>query len=106
MGDADAAAAIATLDDPLASAAAAAERSLLNALRAGCRAPVAALATPGGGGTLALRARVLALDGSELLEDEATGPVADPGGLGRLLAEKLLTSGAQRLVTEARAAER
>jgi hydroxymethylbilane synthase len=104
--DADAAAAIATLDDPLANAAAAAERSLLNALRAGCRAPVAALATPGGNGTLALRARVLALDGSEMVEDEAAGTLADPGGLGRLLAERLLSRGAERLVTEARAAAR
>lgn len=105
-GDADAAAAIATLDDPLASAAAAAERSLLHALRAGCRAPVAALATPGEEGTLVLRARVLALDGSEMLEDVATGPATDPGGLGRLLADRLLSRGAQRLVTEARAAAR
>jgi hydroxymethylbilane synthase len=102
----DAAAAIATLDDPLANAAAAAERSLLNALRAGCRAPVAALAKPGGEGALVLRARVLALDGSEMLEDEAAGPVADPEGLGRLLAERLLSRGAERLVTEARAAAR
>ncbi len=44
--DADAAAAIALLDDPATNAAATAERSLLNALRAGCRAPVAAHATP------------------------------------------------------------
>jgi len=101
-----AAAAIATLDDPLANAAAAAERSLLNALRAGCRAPAAAHAPPGAGATLVLRARVLALDGSEMIEDEAAGPFADPAGLGRLLAERLLSRGAQRLVTEARAADR
>ena len=105
-GDADAAAAIALLDDPDANAAAAAERSLLNALRAGCRAPVAALATPGGGGTLVLRARVLSLDGSAMIEDEASGSVADPLALGRLLAERLLARGAERLVTEARAAGR
>jgi hydroxymethylbilane synthase len=104
--DADAAAALATLDDSLTNAAAAAERSLLNALRAGCRAPVAALATAGEGRTLVLRARVLALDGSEMLEDEATGPLADPLSLGRLLADRLLSRGAQRLVTEARAAAR
>lgn len=104
--DARASAAIAALDDPLTNAAAAAERSLLNALRAGCRAPVAALATAGDGGTLVLRARVLALDGSEMLEDEVTGPLADPLGLGRALAERLLSRGAQRLVTEARAAAR
>jgi hydroxymethylbilane synthase len=102
--DAGTAAALSVLDDPLTNAAAAAERSLLNALRAGCRAPVAALATPGGGGALALRARVLSLDGSEMLEDEASGPISDPHALGRLLAERLLARGAQRLVTEARAA--
>ncbi|MBK9964659.1 MAG: hydroxymethylbilane synthase [Holophagales bacterium] len=102
--DAGTAAALATLDDPFTSAAAAAERSLLHALRAGCRAPVAALATAGEGGTLVLRARVLALDGSEMLEDEASGPLSDPIGLGRVVAERLLVLGAQRLVTEARAA--
>ena len=104
--DADAAAALETLDDPATNAAAAAERSLLNALRAGCRAPVAALATAGEGSALVLRARVLALDGTEMLEDEASGTVADPLGLGRLLAERLLSRGAQKLVTEARAAGR
>jgi hydroxymethylbilane synthase len=104
--DTDTAAALGTLDDPATSAAAASERSLLNALRAGCRAPVAALATPGEGGALVLRARVLALDGAEMLEDEASGPVSDPLGLGRLLAERLLARGAQRLVSEARAAAR
>jgi len=104
--DEAAAAAIATLDDPLANAAAAAERSLLNALRAGCRAPVAALATRAEDGRLSLRARVLALDGSRMLEDEARGPAADPAALGRLVAERLLARGAQELVTEARAAAR
>jgi hydroxymethylbilane synthase len=104
--DSDAAAALATLDDPLTNAAAAAERSLLNALRAGCRAPVAALATAGERGTLVLRARVLALDGSEMLEDEVTGPLSHPLALGRDVAERLLARGAQRLVTEARAAAR
>jgi hydroxymethylbilane synthase len=102
--DADAAALLATLDDPLANAAATAERSLLSALRAGCRAPVAAFATPAEGRTLILRARVLALDGSEMLEDEATGPIAVPGELGRVLADRLLSRGAQRLVSQARAA--
>ena len=104
--DAGTASALATLDDPVTNAAAAAERSLLNALRAGCRAPVAALATAGEDGTLVLRARVLALDGAEMLEDEATGPLSEPLELGRLLAERLLSRGARRLVTEARAAAR
>lgn len=102
-GDAGTAAALAALDDPLTNAAAAAERSLLNALRAGCRAPVAAFARPGGGETLVLRARVLSLDGSQMLEDEAAGPLAEPLALGRLVAERLLAAGAERLVTEARA---
>ena len=41
-----------------------------------------------------------------MLEDEASGALADPLGLGRLLAERLLSRGAQKLVTEARAAGR
>ena len=104
--DADTAAALETLDDPATAAAAVAERSLLNALRAGCRAPVAALATTTPGGGLVLRARVLALDGTEMLEDETAGTLADPPALGRLLAGRLLARGAHRLVTEARAAGR
>ena len=41
-----------------------------------------------------------------MIEDEASGSVADPLALGRLLAERLLARGAERLVTEARAAGR
>ena len=41
-----------------------------------------------------------------MLEDEAAGTTADPPGLGRLLAERLLTRGAWKLVSEARAAAR
>ena len=98
--------ALATQDDFAAHATAEAERSLLHHLRGGCRAPVGALATLEDG-LLRLRGRVLSLDGSECLEDEASGRaagVADAVAVGKALAEKLLARGATRLVDAARAA--
>jgi hydroxymethylbilane synthase len=98
--------ALSTQDDLAAHATAEAERSLLQHLRGGCRAPVGALATLEGG-VLSLRGRVLSLDGSECLEDEASGraaTVADAVAVGQRLAEKLLVRGATRLVDAARAA--
>ena len=97
--------ALATQDDLSAHATAEAERSLLRHLRGGCRAPVGALATLETG-VLRLRGRVLSLDGSECLEDEASGRVAtvtDAVEVGRALAGKLLARGATRLVDAARA---
>ncbi len=98
--------ALATQDDFAAHATAQAERSLLRHLRGGCRAPVGALAVLEGR-RLVLRGRVLSLDGSECLEDEASGPaatVADAVAVGEALAGRLLALGATRLVDAARAA--
>ncbi|HSB37293.1 MAG TPA: hydroxymethylbilane synthase [Thermoanaerobaculia bacterium] len=98
--------ALATQDDLAAHATAEAERSLLQHLRGGCRAPVGALATLEGD-VLRLRGRVLSLDGSECLEDEASGRCVSVGAaiaVGRALSEKLLARGATRLVDAARAA--
>ncbi len=98
--------ALVTLDDPPARWAAEAERALLRSLRGGCRAPVGAFAALDDG-MLRLRGRVLSLDGREALEGEETGPCASIGDaidVGRRLAERLVGSGASRLIDASRAA--
>jgi hydroxymethylbilane synthase len=94
--------ALARLDDAPSRAAVTAERALLAALEAGCTAPVGALAVlddaAPGGSSLWLHAVVAALDGAAVLRRSASGPAADPVGLGRRLAASMLAAGAARLV--------
>ena len=91
------------LDDAVTRASAAAERSLLSALEAGCTAPVGALADVAlgdDGDEIYLRAVVASTDGSSAIRLSATGPFLDPEGLGRRLAEDLLDAGAAGLIGE------
>ena len=88
-------------DDAASRAAVTAERSFLNALRGGCRAPVGARADVEGG-RLRLRGTVLSLTGQERLDAEGVAPLAEAEALGRRLAEELLGRGASRLVAAAR----
>jgi len=88
-------------DDAASRAAVAAERSFLNALRGGCRAPVGARADVEGG-RLRLRGTVLSLTGQERLDAEGVASLAEAEALGRRLAEELLGRGASRLVAAAR----
>jgi len=67
----------------------AAERALLQALDGSCRTPIAALAELQGG-QLTLRAQILREDGSESLETQRQGPVADAAAMGRDAGEELL----------------
>lgn len=78
-----------------------AERTFLNALEAGCTAPVGIHCTVAGD-KLCLRAQILSLDGSRQLVGEAQGTAADPRSLGLTLAQDLLDQGAAELVAEAR----
>ena len=89
------------LDRPDGRAAAAAERSLLATLEAGCIAPVGAYATVTAG-TLTLSGAVIAVDGSERIAGAVSGPVADAAGLGKELAADLLSRGAMVLLGAAR----
>ncbi|MBK0422262.1 hydroxymethylbilane synthase [Leucobacter sp. CSA2] len=107
--------ALAALDDPVSRATANAEREMLNALEAGCAAPVGAAASADDG-RLSLRATVYRLDGSASLTAEASvpwtasgGAAADspgmppgsgsplPANLGREVAADLLNQGAAAL---------
>jgi hydroxymethylbilane synthase len=83
--------AVAVLEDPGTRAAVQAERQLLATLEAGCTAPVGALAEVvegDDGPELWLRAALGGENGVRRLS--AYGPVDDPAGLGRSLANELL----------------
>ncbi|MGD0604428.1 MAG: hydroxymethylbilane synthase [Streptosporangiaceae bacterium] len=83
--------------DPASMAAVTAERSLLEALEAGCSAPVGAYAA--GLDQLRMRAAVMSTDGSRVLRARGDAPAADAGQLGRALAAELLQSGARDLIS-------
>jgi hydroxymethylbilane synthase len=100
--------AVATQDDRAARFTALAERSVLSAIRGGCRAPVGAKAELSDG-KLRVAARVLSLDGKEAIDaaaEGACGSVEAAEALGRSVAEALLAKGASRLVEAARRASR
>lgn len=82
-------------------AAVSAERSLLNHLRGGCLAPVAAWGRIENG-NLRLQARVLALDGSKIVAIDKTGHGENAAALGIEGAEELMAQGAVSLIEAAR----
>lgn len=96
-GDARASEALEALRDIRSAACVTAERAALHALGAGCHTPVGALAEVEEG-RLRLRVRVLSDDGSEALEDEREGALAEAHALGLEAARVLLDQGAARLV--------
>lgn len=88
---------LASLDDPATRLAVTAERSLMNALGAGCAAPVGAFAHLEGE-TLLLEGAVLSTDGARSLRlmasVPASGGLAAATGLGEHLAAALVDAGA------------
>jgi hydroxymethylbilane synthase len=91
------------LDDPQTRAACVAERALLRELEAGCSAPIGALAEIADGDNgleLWLRGVVAAVDGSDLIRLSAAGSPDDAEGVGRSLAQELLTEGAGAIMHE------
>jgi hydroxymethylbilane synthase len=110
-GEPELAVLLGAVNDPASMAAAIAERSLLEALAAGCSAPVggyAAVSPAGGSGgvvppgkhrPLAMRAVVLSLDGTRVLRAHGSAPATDARRLGQDLAAELLRRGAADLVS-------
>ena len=92
---------LARLDDAPSHAAVLAERSLLAALEAGCRAPVAGLGRMEGE-VLRLAAAVFSEDGSRVLREEVSGGPAEAVALGQAAAATLLARGAAELMESAR----
>ncbi len=92
---------LAAIDDSVSRACAEAEREILWVLDGHCNSPIAGIAEPSTS-TLSLKAAVLSLDGEEILEAEATGPLDHPKTLGRQVALKLRDLGADRLIEASR----
>jgi len=95
-GQPELAALLAAVTDEASLAAVTAERSLLEALAAGCSAPVGAYAA--GSDPLRMRAAVISADGSRVLRAHGSAPGADARRLGRDLAAELLRRGARDLI--------
>lgn len=76
-----------------------AERAVSFYLGGSCQLPIAAFAEIQEG-KIQLRALIGKLDGSEIIRCEKTGPTHDPDTLGRLVAEELLTQGADEILKE------
>ncbi len=96
-GEPGLAALLAAVTDQASMAAVTAERSLLEALEAGCSAPVGGYAA--GLAQLRMQAAVISPDGSRVLRTHGTAPGADARQLGRDLAAELLRSGAADLIS-------
>jgi hydroxymethylbilane synthase len=96
-GEPELAALLQAVTDHASMAAVTAERSLLEALEAGCSAPVGAYAA--GTEQLRMQAAVMSADGSRVLRAHGGAPVADARQLGRDLAAELLRSGAGDLIS-------
>jgi hydroxymethylbilane synthase len=87
------------LADRTAEVTVAAERALLAGLGVGCRTPVAGHATLEGD-RLIVRGLVGRPDASEILTDAVAGSPSDAPALGTELAERLIASGADRILAE------
>ncbi len=90
---------LSVLDDPCTRSAVTAERAVLNALEAGCSAPVGAFAVDDGH-TLNLTAVVVAIDGREAVRKSTAGSPSEAVNLGRRLAAEMIAEGADRLMGE------
>ncbi len=81
----------------------AAERAIALTLQASCQSPVATFAHIDAG-TMTVTAMVAMPDGSRMIRDAVSGPVAEAEALGIRLAQQLLDSGAGELLAELEAA--
>jgi hydroxymethylbilane synthase len=93
---------LASIEDGASRSEAAAERSLLGGLEAGCHAPVAGLARAAAG-RVSLTGAVFSPDGRRILRESAEDAAGRAEELGRVLAERLLAKGAAGILAEATA---
>jgi len=96
-GEPELAALLGAVSDQASVAAVTAERSLLEALEAGCSAPIGAYAA--GMDQLRLHAAVMSADGSRVLRANGGAPGAEARQLGLDLAAELLRAGASDLIS-------
>ncbi|MEV6597093.1 hydroxymethylbilane synthase [Actinoplanes sp. NPDC051346] len=89
---------VAGLGDPRAWAETVAERTMLHILQGNCHSPIGALARTEPDGRLHLRARVIGLDGKDVLDVHEWH--TDPLTLGTSVAAALLRQGARELLSQ------
>lgn len=88
---------LAAVEDAGSRAEADAERAVSESVGSGCRFPVGALARAGRGGAVTVRAAAFSSDGSERLDAEESGPLAEAAGVGRRAGDSLRRQGVERL---------
>lgn len=93
---------LAAVEDAGSRAEADAERAVSESIGSGCRFPVGALARAGGGGpddggSVSVRAVAFSADGSDVLEAEESGPLAEATEVGRMAGESLRRQGVDGL---------
>jgi hydroxymethylbilane synthase len=77
------------------------ERAMNKALEGGCQVPIASYSVISADGKeIHLRGLVGAVDGSEIIESEVTGPIEQGEVLGHTLAQELLSRGADRILKQ------
>ena len=74
-----------------------AERAMSRALAGSCQVPLGAFAERSGN-ILVMRGFVASIDGREMLRADVSGDAADAEALGRLLADRLIAQGADRIL--------
>ena len=92
------------LDDAAAHACIAAERAFLRETKAGCRMPVAALATIAGA-RMTMEGLIISLDGRKMIRLRCEGPRENAQVLGTRLARQVLKNGGAQILKEIRNAE-
>lgn len=97
--------ALSLLDDWATHCAVVAERALLQTLRGGCLAPVAAWGRMADDSRLAFDAVVLSTDGRRRLEVELLGDPQEAESLGQQAAQSLLSRGAAEMIESSRATQ-
>ncbi|OGN92127.1 MAG: hydroxymethylbilane synthase [Chloroflexi bacterium RBG_13_48_17] len=96
--DKEIAALVSKINDQPTWQAVTAERTFLQTLGGGCRAPIAALGTVSAG-TLKLTGMVAGADGSQILRAAEQGKTSTPEQIGKRLARKMADMGALILIT-------
>jgi hydroxymethylbilane synthase len=100
-GDSRTAGLVAALDDHATRVCTTVERLLLHELEGGCRVPLGALATLAGD-TVTLHARLSAADGTQLLEESATGSAGALAELAQRMAASFRSRGAAAILATLR----
>jgi hydroxymethylbilane synthase len=90
---------VCSLNESIIRIAVDAERAFLNEVGGGCSAPVGAYAKVDNM-KIELTACIASLDGERCIKKKVTGPDNDPVGLGKSLANELLSAGAAQILSE------